>query len=509
MQRRCFLATLAGGLARREDSRARLDEFSAVPTPDVTSAIADEEAWEWLKQNVPLLSCPDGDVERTFLYRWWTLRKHIRRTPRGFIFTEFLRPVKHATDYNAISCALGHHIAEARWLADARYLDDYLNFWLRSGENAGLHRALHQFSGWTAAAVYDRFLVDGRRESLVALLDPLVADYRAWQRERLTADGLFWQRDVSDGMEESISGGRKVKNRRPSINSYMFGNAVALGRIARLAGRLDVAAEFDSEAARLRTLVEARLWNAQQQFFETAFETGESASVREAIGFTPWMFGLPTPGRGYEAAWSQLRDPQGFWGAYGPTTAERRAPKFGIFEKGDDCQWNGPGWPFATSITLNALARVLRDYPQRVVSRNDYFETFMAYTRSQRLKLPDGREVPWVDENIHPDTGVWWARELKRRKGNTAERGQHYNHSTYCDLLINGLIGLCPRADNRVELRPLLPENTWRWFCLDGIHYHGHKLTITWDRAGLLVEADGKRIAHSRRLAHLEGKLPA
>ena len=40
-------------------------------------------------------------------------------------------------------------------------------------------------------------------------------------------DGMFWQFDVRDAMEESISGGRKVKNVRPTINSYMAANAAA------------------------------------------------------------------------------------------------------------------------------------------------------------------------------------------------------------------------------------------------------------------------------------------
>ena len=40
--------------------------------------------------------------------------------------------------------------------------------------------------------------------------------------------GLFWQHDVRDGMEESISGSRRVRNARPTLNSYMYANAVAI-----------------------------------------------------------------------------------------------------------------------------------------------------------------------------------------------------------------------------------------------------------------------------------------
>ena len=40
-------------------------------------------------------------------------------------------------------------------------------------------------------------------------------------------------------------------------------------------------------------------------------------------------------------------DPQGFYSPFGPTTAERRHPSFQVGAPGDDCQWNGPIWPFS------------------------------------------------------------------------------------------------------------------------------------------------------------------
>lgn len=93
------------------------------------------------------------------------------------------------------------------------------------------------------------------------------------------------------------------------------------------------------------------------------------ADVREQHGFTPWYFNLPDKNKGYEAAWSQLMDPQGFHAPYGPTTAEQRHPRFQISYKGHECQWNGPSWPLSTSITLTGLANVLNNYPQNVIGR--------------------------------------------------------------------------------------------------------------------------------------------
>ncbi len=523
MKRRAFLlAPLALAapaepkpLLDRETFRHYVDQFNRDDKEDVAGLIHNADAWAWMKTNIPFFSCPDPDIELTYYYRWWAYRKHIENTQVGFVLTEFLKPVKHATAYNAISCAAGLHINEGRWLRDPRYLDDYIRLWLRTGDNGGLQQHFHQFSGWMSAAVYDRWLADARTPQMLQLLDALQLDYRTWEQEKQVASGLFWQRDVSDGMESSISGGRRVRNIRPSINSYMFANAKAVAAIASVAGNAKLHDEYEAKATALRKLVEEKLWNPQSQFFETVLENGQFANVRELIGFTPWYCSLPEPGKGYEVAWKQLMDPKGFLAPYGPTTAEQRHPEFQVPYGGDDCQWNGPSWPFATSITLRALANVLNDYSQNDVTRQDYLKTLMIYTKSQRLKLDDGRLIPWVDEDQDPFTGAWLARTLKIRKPGFYGRGDHYNHSSYADLIITGLAGLRPRADDTVEVNPLLPQGTWDWFALDGVPYHGRTLSILWDRtgqrfkrgSGLTVLVDGRVAGQGSELAKLTARL--
>ena len=538
LNRRAFVGLAAGTLAvaqkqspsapallPRDQFRHHIESFNRTFKEEVVNYIPDAGAWEWLSANIPFFSCPDAAIEELYYYRWWTYRKNIRQTPAGFLVTEFLKPVKHASEYNALSCALGHHIAEGRWLHDPRFLDGDVHFWLRTGEGGGMRKNLHQFSGWVASSLYDRFLADGRRDAMLPYLDALLADYAAWEQERLTASGLFWQRDVSDGMESSLSGGRKVKNLRPSINSYMFGNARAIAAIAAMAGKPALASEYQAKAARLKDLTQRQLWSTDAAFFETRLENGEFAPVRENIGYTPWYFDLPDDRGGndrggndsasYEVAWKQLMDPQGFYAPFGPTTAERRDPKF-LADDHDDCQWNGFSWPFATTITLRALANLLDHYHQSAITRADYFETFSIYTRSQHLKLEDGRVVPFVDEDLNPLTGEWTARAEKLRKKTFYGRGDHYNHSGYADLVITGLAGLRPRADNVVEVNPMLPAGKWEWFCLDRVPYHGRLLTIVWDQTGarfkagkgLRLLADGKEIARSATLNRLTGTLP-
>lgn len=212
-------------------------------------------------------------------------------------------------------------------------------------------------------------------------------------------------------------------------------------------------------------------------------------------------------------------DAKGFKAPYGPTTAEQRHPRFKVSYEGHECQWNGPSWPFSTAVTLTALANVLNDYPQREISRDDYLETLRTYAKSHRLKTDDGTVVPWIDENLNPFTGDWIARtRLKSWKDGTwnpakggVERGKDYNHSTFCDLIITGLIGLRPRADDMVEVNPLVPDDKWDFFCLDRVPYHGRMLTILYDRtgdkygkgSGLRILADGKEIGHSPTMQRL------
>jgi Mannosylglycerate hydrolase MGH1-like glycoside hydrolase domain/Glycosyl hydrolase family 65, C-terminal domain len=320
---------------------------------------------------------------------------------------------------------------------------------------------------------------------------------------------------VRDGMEESISGSRHDRNARPTINSYMYGNARAIARIAGLAGRGELAREYAGKASVLKRLVEERLWDARARFFKPLLEkTGTLADVREEIGFVPWYFELPDAG--YEDAWRQLLDPKGFYAPYGPTTAEQRHPGFRLAHEGDDCQWNGPSWPFSTTATLKAAANLLDDYQQHVITKRDYFDLLGIYVRSQRRQLADGRVIPWIDENLDPYTGVWLARQVKIEHGSFDHRGDHYNHSGFADLVITGLCGLRPRPDDLVEVNPLLPPGTWDWFALDDVRYAGHVLTILWDRTGerygrgkgLRVYADGREIGRSPRLGRVTGRLP-
>ncbi|MCE9556348.1 MAG: hypothetical protein K8T91_23615 [Planctomycetes bacterium] len=467
--------------------------------------IPNAAAAQFLQNNIPLLDCPDKDIEQTYYFRWWTYRKHIRQTPDGFIITEFLPQVSWSGKHNSINCAAGHHLYEGRWLHDPKFLDGYSNFWFRKGGEP------RRYSFWAADSYYARWLVNQDQTRLVSFLPDLVKNFERWDKERRDPNGLYWQNDGQDGMEVSIGG----SGYRATINSYMYGDATAIARIADLAGKPDLAATYRGKAADIKRRLQEKLWDPKAQFFKVS-PRGEVrlADVRELHGLTPWYFNLPDPQ--YGVAWKQVMDPHGFYAAFGPTTAEQRHPKFAVAYKGHECQWNGPSWPYSTAVTLTAMANVLNNYEQTDITPRDYLDLLTIYAKSHRLKRDDGQVVPWIDENLNPLTGDWLSRTLLRqRKQQPLERGKDYNHSTFCDLVITGLIGLRPRADDTIEVHPLVPPDTWDYFCLDNVLYHGRIITILYDKTGerygkgkgLRVFADGKQIAEAEKLQRVTGRV--
>jgi hypothetical protein len=496
------------GVLRPDNFKGYIDTFNSNDEEIYTETFRNADAWLFLRDNIPLFDCPDKTLEEIYYFRWWTYRKHVKQTPEGFVITEFLPQVKWAGKYNTINCPAAHHFYEGRWLKDPKYLNDYATFWLRKGGD------LRSYSFWIADSLWNRYLVTGDPSELKELFPDLVANYYEWEKTHQGRSGLFWQTANHDGMEVSVGG----NGYRATINSYMYGDARSIANIAGILGKADVADEFRKKADTIKQLVQDRLWDKSAKFFKTLRTDQADAKVvdvRELPGFTPWYFNLPDPG--FEDAWKQIKDTEGFYASYGPTSTEQRHPGFRLNYVGHECQWNGPSWPFATAITLTAMANLLNNYDQNVVSKRDYVDILSIYAKSQHLTRDDGKVVPWIDEDLNPYTGDWMARTImKQQEKGIRERGKDYNHSTFCDLIITGLAGLRPRADNTVEVNPLIPEGTWEYFCLDNIPYHHRTLTILYDRfgkhygkgIGLRVLVDGKVIASSPSLARIEELLP-
>ena len=133
------------------------------------------------------------------------------------------------------------------------------------------------------------------------------------------------------------------------------------------------------------------------------------------------------------------------------------------------------------------MANFINNYKQNVITSSDYLKILRLFT--QQHYLPDGKInlVEDYDPNLGgPIVYYYWS--------------NHYNHSSFNNLVITGLCGIRPSTGDTLVINPLV-DNSIQYFCLDDVLYHGHKLTVVYDEdgskyklgKGLTVFVDGKK----------------
>ena len=485
-----------------------------MPIPDYKK-IAEEhfqEDAQWYLDNVPFFECSDKQLEEVYYYRWKLYKAHIRNIgDDAYVITEFINHIGHDREpYCTINAASMHHIYEGRWLKDKRYMDGYIDYLYNNGGND------RRYSESIADAAYARYLVDADSVFVMDLLDSMKNSYNQWSDHWDANKNLYYIPVMPDATEYTIasidaSGGKDGFEGgdafRPTINSYMYGNALAIARIANMKGDTVSSQEFLKKATHLKTTVEQNLWNDSLEHFTDRFKVNNKfvkywdfIRGRELAGMVPWYFNLPSNDQKFHQAWKHVTDTSQLVGKFGLRTNEPSYEyyfkQFVFFEGQRGSQWNGPSWPYQTSQVLTGMANLLNNYDQNVIATSDYLKLLRLYT--QQHYLPDGK-INLV-ENYDPNNGgpivyYYWS--------------NHYNHSSYNNLIISGLCGIRPDASDSLIINPLV-DSSIQYFRLSELIYHGHNLTIVYDQdgskynigKGLTVFVDGKK----RKVTQNQGK---
>lgn len=460
---------------------------------------------QWFKENIPFLEVPDKEIQEVYYYRWFSYYTNLRYTRPGigYVVTEFSMDVSWQSAFGAIPCSGPLHFYEGRWLKNQNFLNDLSRFWA-IGEGAA---SSHNYSFWMAKANYERYLVNGDADFIKNLYTPLKDHYYGWGNKYNSALGLYWQEGVWDGMENSatsLQADGEAPGYRPSINAYLFAEAQTLSKIAKMVGDEKGEKKFQEDAEMLQKKSHEWLWDNTANFFKHRFRdeipgTGsyprnkhydkESfVDAREVYGYMPWYTEMAEDDPKYIKAWEYLFDGKdGFYAPYGPTTLERSHRLF-RYADGGCCFWNGMSWPFSTAQTLFGMANILNDYSNKgIITKEKYVDLLKIFTKTQ---YKNGS--PYVAEAHDPDKAVWTY---------DLPRSSHYNHSTYNDLIITGLIGLRPSPDDVLTVNPQIPDE-WDYFALENVPYHGHLITILYDKTGeryhsgkgLMIYEDGRQI---------------
>lgn len=459
---------------------------------------------DWYVENIPFFECSDKKLEQVYYYRWRLLKSHlIDLGSSGYAFTEFLNGMTwDLKPWNTINCATTFHIYEARWLKNPKYVEDYINFMYKEGGND------RHFAEAIADATYANYLVNPDKKFITSQLRDMIRIYNAWYDHYDPSKKLYFIEPIADATEYTISsilasggkdGFRGGDAFRPSINTYMYANALAIAHIAAMEGSTMLENEFLNKAKSIKSNLEKDLWNPTLEHFTDRYElTNQYVKYwdfipgRELVGYVPWTFNLPADDQKFNQAWSHVIDSTQLNGKYGLRTVE---PSFKYYmtqyryDKATglkECQWNGPSWPFQTTQVLMGMANLLHNYHQNTITPTNYINQLHKYADQHFYK--DSLNIL---EDYNPDKPAPIVY--------IDERSEHYNHSGFGNLIISGLCGIIPQADNTVQVKPIVSEEI-TYFCLQDVAYHGHKLTLVYDQdgnkyqvgAGLKVFVDGR-----------------
>lgn len=476
---------------------------------------------EWYLENIPFFECSDKTLTDVYYYRWKLFKAHIRDVGTdGYVITEFLNAMSwDRKPYNSLNDATSFHIYEGRWLKDNQYINGYIDYLYQHGGND------RHFSEAIADAAYAAFLVNSDTLFIKKQLRSMISIFNQWYDHYDLSKGLYYIEPLLDATEYTISsidasGGKDGFSGgeafRPSINSYMYANALAIRNIALLEHDSVVAEEFNNRALQLKNNVQKYLWNDKFVHFVDRYKVSNKyvkywnfIRGRELVGYLPWAYHLPDDNSLYASAWKHLVDSSEFAAKYGLRTNEPRYEyymrQYRYTPMGEkECQWNGPSWPFQTSQVLLALKNLLSIYRHHEVDRGAFFLLLRQYALQHRM----GNRFNLV-EDYDADKG--------QPIVNLSQRSEHYNHSEFNDLVITGMCGLKPSDTDTLEVDPLIAPKTLRYFCLENVSYHGYLISIVYDASGrhykkgrgLSVFVDGRKVVQSDSLRKLSISLPS
>lgn len=470
------------------------------PLPDDLFVRHRREYNRWFFDNVPYFDASDLAFKKLWYYRWWVVRFNMAQadTPdlKGYRFYEG----KLGFD-NVISFAVPAQ------LKDLTYLRDPI-FGLQQAENS--YRNLsgagavvdppgspywgETYSHWIAAALAEFHRVHPiPPERLRALLPALAADVHAWMttydpdgdglpqraRPRVTGYDLdilsFW---YFSGTKLDLTADL-TDLERVDFASFVYANARATAELARIAGEASLATEMDGIADRIRTATLAHLWDDQTGFFYPQRASDDARiPIRELHGFFPFMTLLAPDEPRYQVALRKFIDPNEFWARYPPVITSQYHYRKWTWEM-DGLTRNIA--PHPISMGARTLIQVLKHYHQNVIKPEHFMELMRRYND---LMFPGVNPFdPLWRPNAHEYYSQWEPHQRSPRP--KPSDISHDFHSMYPSLIVEGVVGLTPRNDAKIELQPA--ALSWQYFALDRLRYHGTDLTIVWD------QPDGRR----------------
>ena len=233
------------------------------------------EDLQWATDAYPFFESSDANLTLAYYFRLRVLKSHIQATNVSalpYVITEFAPSVPWAGRANAIPCAAGHQLAEARWLRGANgtaIADSAFGWWFSNLPGVELN-----YFTWHTQALLRGLEVWGAARGMplaLALLPNASAILSRYLAGELppsarydAANACVWNSPGDEGQERSISG----PGCRPLVQALLAGEARAMAALCSLAGNATCAAAFTASAGAFQDAL-LRLWSPSLGFFAT------------------------------------------------------------------------------------------------------------------------------------------------------------------------------------------------------------------------------------------------
>ncbi|HEY5982238.1 MAG TPA: trehalase family glycosidase [Anaerolineales bacterium] len=332
--------------------------------PDVEAALeATARRWhDWFA------AAPEVDEQyrAQYYYAWWVMRA-------GLISTRFY------TTREAMTPSMMHYVGVWQWDAyfhalayrhvEKRLAQDQIRIMLDHQRDDGMiPDAIHDegtvthletpvdadvtkppLLAWSAWKLYE---LDGDREFLSEIYEPIVRVNRWWfEKNDLDGNGLCeYQHPFSSGLDDSPLWDDGMPVESPDLNTYLFLQQEALGRMAEVLGEHADAKMWQERAREMVQRLLQHSWDAKSGYF-WAKRNGVRVDVRTPFNLFPLLTGqLPTEVS--KRLVEHLVDARKFWSRFPVPSVAMDDPKYDPNQ-----MWRGPTWVNINYLLIEGLRK--------------------------------------------------------------------------------------------------------------------------------------------------------
>lgn len=443
---------------------------------------------KWFYDNVPDLKINNSDIERIYYYRYLMLYINTFSPkdviPKHYIEKRAIYENRYGEWYGCpITLSLPMQIDEAKWLKNHELAKEQLDVWKTK-------KLFQGFIEYTPYSAYDYYRCHKDKKWLEDIYDSLKeCTLKKYSKDRFlpimkgswftgaeyqssfyqwTEPKWDWRQD-----EEGRRTGEFVENELYRLDEIMFfaANLKACSQIAEELKKYDDKALYDEVLKNVIKEVKEKFWNEDDEmFYDVDVKTGKQCDKAACYdSFMPFLAGLIDEEK-YMQCLDKIFDSEWFYDEFSITTVAKKCPMYwfdNCIVYGEEvslknpheygCCWNGPIWPFAVTLVLNALGSAAKKYKQY---RPKWCELFKRYTNLHFLN--GNRSVPCILEHYRPGDGVTFSRSVD------------YFHSAWIDLFMKYWVGIDVENDE-VTFEPFSDEE----FELEGVIIGNKEYTIT------------------------------